>query len=223
MLPIIEVRDAQPDDIEALLSLWREMVPGSGHQSRLLVPPTKKSGRAAIARQAGDPYSRLIVAELDAEVCAMAYLRRTPISPLHDDDTVTVEFLHVADTARRHGVGKALIAEAAAWAEAVSSPHLALIARASAREANRFFARLGLGQVGVLRFASTHTIRRRLAAAHAPNLLGLLSSRRSLVARRALLQRTAEPEPSSRVTQLPRAADPAPEVSRPAAQESAGR
>jgi hypothetical protein len=63
-----------------------------------------------------------------------------------------------------------------------------------AREANRFLARLGLGQAGVLRFASTHTVRRRLAAEHAPNLLALLSSRRSVMARRAQLARSPLPE-----------------------------
>ena len=47
----------------------------------------------------------------------MAYLRQTPLSPLHDETTVMVEYLHVSDHARRHGLGKALMAEAAAWAE----------------------------------------------------------------------------------------------------------
>ncbi len=102
----------------------------------------------------------------------MAYLRRTPISPLHEDHTVMVEYLHVSDAARRHGLGKALIAEAVAWAEHESCAHLAVIAPVIAREANRFLARLGLGQAGVLRFATTHTVRRRLAAEHASNLLG---------------------------------------------------
>lgn len=208
MLPLIEVRDAEVGDVESLVRLWGEMTVGAGHQSRLLVPPTHLSARAAIARQAGDPYTRLVVAELDGEVSAMAYLRRTPISPLHDEETVTLEYLHVADAARRHGLGKALIAEAAAWAEELGSPHLAVIARASARDANRFFARLGLGQAAVIRFASTQKIRRRLAAAHAPNLLGLLSSRRSVLARRALLQR-----------HIP---DPEPHVTLPAARESTG-
>jgi GNAT superfamily N-acetyltransferase len=206
VLPLIEVRDADAADVESLVRLWGEMTVGTGHQSRLLVQPSHLSARAAIARQAGDPYARLVVAELDGEVAAMAYLRRAPISPLHDEDTVTVEYLHVADAARRHGLGKALIAEAAAWAEEVGSPGLAVIARASARDANRFFARLGLGQAAVVRFASTHKIRRRLAAAHSPNLLGLISSRRSVLARRAMLQRQA----------------PEPEVTLPAARESTG-
>jgi hypothetical protein len=109
---------------------------------------------------------------------------------LHDESTVTLEYLHVSDRARRHGLGKALIAEAVAWAEHQNSAHLAVLAPSGAREANRFLARLGLSQAGVLRFASTHTVRRRLAAEHAPNLLAALSSRRSVLARRALLSRS---------------------------------
>ena len=59
-------------------------------------------------------------------------------------------------------------------------------------------------------FATTHTVRRRLAAEHAPNLLALLSSRRSVAARRAQLGRP-----------LPPAAPPV-DVSYPAEPESAG-
>jgi GNAT superfamily N-acetyltransferase len=210
----IEVRDARPDDAETLVALWRDMVVGTGHQSRLLTAPTAASARASVTKHLADPSCRLIVGEIDGVVGAMAYLRRNPISPLHDEVTVAMEYLHVSDACRRHGLGKALIAEAAGWAERQNCPHLAVLAPASAREVNRFLARLGLGQAGVLRFASTHTVRRRLAAEHAPNLLALLSSRRSVVARRAMLARP------------PLADDPtggvAPELSFPAAPESAG-
>lgn len=193
MAPAIEVRDARPDDGDALVTLWREMALGTGHQARLLAAPSVESVRSSVNRHAEDPASRLVVGEIDGVLGAMAYLRQTPISPLHDEVTVTVEYLHVTDHARRHGLGKALIAEAAAWAEHESCPHLAVLAPPVAREANRFLARLGLGQAGVLRFASTHTVRRRLAAEHAPNLLALLSSRRSVMARRAQLARSPLP------------------------------
>lgn len=214
MAPAIEVRDARPDDANTLVALWREMTLGTGHQSRLLAVPTVESARASVARQLEDPSCRLVVGEIDGVPGGMAYLRRTRISPLHDEVTVTVEYLHVSDHARRHGLGKALIAEAASWAEHENCPHLAVLAPVVAREANRFLARLGLGQAGVLRFASTHTVRRRLAAEHAPNLLALLSSRRSVIARRAQLGRP-------RVTE--EVAYDAPEISFPAAPESAGR
>jgi GNAT superfamily N-acetyltransferase len=187
--PLIEVRDARPDDADALVTLWREMAAGTGHQSRLLAAPTVESARASIDRQRNDPFGRFVVGEIDGRLGGMAYLRQTPISPLHDEVTVTVEYLHVSDHARRHGLGKALIAEAAGWAEHENCPHLAVVAPAVAREANRFLARLGLGQAAVLRIAGTHTVRRRLAAEHAPNLLALLSSRRSVIARRAQLTR----------------------------------
>jgi GNAT superfamily N-acetyltransferase len=188
--PAIEVRDARPDDAGALVTLWSEMAAGAGHQARLLTAPSVESAQASVAKLANDPSGRLLVGEIDGELGGMAYLRQAPISPLHDEVTVTVEYLHVSDRARRHGLGKALIAEAAAWAEHENCPHLAVVAPPVAREANRFLARLGLGQAGVLRFASTHTVRRRLAAEHAPNLLALLSSRRSVMARRAQLARS---------------------------------
>lgn len=194
MAPAIKVRDARPDDAETLVALWRDLAAGAGHQSRLLTAPTVASARASVIRHLTESSSRLIVGEIDGVVGAMAYLRRTAISPLHDEATVTLEYLHVSDSARRHGLGKALIAEAVAWAEYEHSAHLAVLAPSTAREANRFLARLGLGQAAVLRFASTHTVRRRLAAEHAPNLLAALSSRRSVLARRALLTRSPVPD-----------------------------
>jgi GNAT superfamily N-acetyltransferase len=186
--PAIEVRDARPDDADTLVMLWREMSVGSGHQ-RLLAAPTVASARASITRLADDPTGRLVVGEIDGRASGMAYLRRTPISPLHEEVTVTVEYLHVTDEARRHGLGKALIAEATGWAEQGNCPHLGIVAPAAAREANRFLARLGLGQAAILRFANTHTVRRRLAAEQSSNLIALLSSRRSAIARRAQLGR----------------------------------
>lgn len=190
MAPVIEVRDARPDDAETLVTLWRELTTGTGHQARLLAAPTVESARAAVGRHRDDPSGRLIVGEIDGVLGGMAYLRQTPLSPLHEETTVMVEYLHVSDHARRHGLGKALMAEAASWAEHGNCPHLAVLAPPVAREANRFLARLGLGQAGMVRFASTHTVRRRLAAEHAPNMLGLLSSRRSVIARRAQLPRS---------------------------------
>ncbi|WP_405058098.1 GNAT family N-acetyltransferase [Kribbella sp. NBC_01505] len=199
MAAAIAVRDAQRGDAAALVALWRELsTTGAGHHpSRLPGIPTVAAVEVAVGKHLADPWGRLVVGELDGEVHAMAYLRRAAVSPLHDDTTLTVEYLHVSDGARRHGLGKAMIAEAVAWAEHESCPHLAVVAPAIAREANRFLARLGLGQAGVLRFANTHTVARRLAAEHAPNLLALLSSRRSVLARRAQLARPALAEPVS--------------------------
>jgi GNAT superfamily N-acetyltransferase len=169
--------------------LWRELGTSAGLPSRLPAPPSVAAVEVAAGKHLADPDGRLLVAELDGRVLGMAYLRKTAVSPLHDDNTITVEYLHVSDAARRHGLGRALIAEAASWAEHESCAHLAVVAPAIAREANRFLARLGLGQAGVLRFANTLTVRRRLAAEHAPNLLALLSSRRSAIARRAVSSR----------------------------------
>jgi GNAT superfamily N-acetyltransferase len=208
----IEVRDARTGDAAALVALWRELSTAGGHPSRLPATPSEAAVEVAVSKHLDDPFGRLLVGELDGAVHGMAYLRRTAISPLHEDLTVTVEFLHVSDPARRHGLGKALIAEAVTWAERENCAHLAAVAPAIAREANRFLARLGLGQAGVLRFATTHTVRRRLAAEHAPNLLALLSSRRSVAARRAQL---ARPFPAT----VPPLGD---DVTYPAEPESAG-
>jgi len=204
----IEVRDARRGDADALVALWRELTSAGAHPSRLPATPSAAAVEVAVSKHQDDTFGRLLVCELDGQVHGMAYLRRTAITPLHDDQTVTVEYLHVSDAARRHGLGKALIAEAAGWAEHENCAHLAVVAPAIAREANRFLARLGLGQAGVLRFATTHTVRRRLAAEHAPNLLALLSSRRSVIARRAQLGRPLPAEAQSLGAEVSYRAEP---------------
>ncbi len=190
MLPSIAVRDARSEDAGVLVTLWEELSFGTGH-SRMLAAPSAATARVAIERLVAEPSARLVVGELNGDVCAMAYLRRTPLSPLHDEDTVTVEYLHVREDARRHGLGKALIAEAAAWADEKDSQHVAVMASATERESNRFLARLGLSQFAVVRLASTHVVRRRLAAEQTANLLGVLATRRTTLARRAALMRGA--------------------------------
>ena len=92
MVAAVEVRDAQPGDADALVTLWRELSTAAG-PSRLPAPPSAAAAEVAVGKHLDDPAGRLLVVELDGEVHGMAYLRRTAVSPLHDDNTVTVEYL----------------------------------------------------------------------------------------------------------------------------------
>jgi hypothetical protein len=68
----------------------------------------------------------------------------------------------VLDRFRRHGVGRALLEAAVTWAEEKDIAHVVTATSVSSRDANRFMARLGLGQVAVLRGATTAALRAKL-------------------------------------------------------------
>ena len=65
-----------------------------------------------------------------------------------------VGYLHVLSDYRRRGVGRQLLEAAADWADEKDSQHVIASVAAQRRDANRFLARLGMGQVAVVR-AST--------------------------------------------------------------------
>lgn len=143
------VRDAIPDDAEALLSIWTDFTSDPPHQPR---PSADAAGfRAAVARITEDPLERLVVALHDDRPVGVAHLRRAPLSLVHGEDAVHVGYLHVLSGFRRRGLGKLMMEAAATWAEEVGSRHIVAAVGANARDSNRFLTRLGMSQVAVLR------------------------------------------------------------------------
>lgn len=150
------VRDAEPEDVEALRELLSAVVV-RGHDD-----PRRDDEMAAVANIAVDPDQRLVVAVLDGDVVGVAHLVRAPVSPLQTESAVHVLHLNVRPDARRHGVGHALLEASVTWAEEKDTSHLIVAAAAASRDTNRFMARLGLGQVALMRMASVATLRARL-------------------------------------------------------------
>jgi len=151
----VVVRDAVPDDVDAL----REVFAGAAGP---VVDETPGEAASAVASIAADPDRRLLVALLDGRVAGAAQLVRTSLSPLQAASAVHVIHLHVLDDCRRHGVGTALMEATVSWAEEKDTPHVLAAAAVGSRDANRFMARLGLGQVAVVRAASVATLRAKL-------------------------------------------------------------
>ena len=183
----VQVRDAVPGDAPALLEAWTESLGDRVDQAEV---PADVA--AAVSRILAEPSERLVVAETEGEVAGLAYLRRAPITPLHDEDAVHVGHLHVRHAFRRRGVGKALLGEAALWAEEKDSGHILATAVATSRDCNRFMARLGLAQVAVVRASTVASLRLKLAAAQtSPATAPVVATRRSLRRRRAVRQATS--------------------------------
>ena len=157
----VHVRDATPDDVEALLEIWTDFSSRT-HSERFPAAPPEVEAASAVARTAADPDERLIVGVVDDEVVGAAHLRRSPMSPIHSESAVHVSHLHVREEFCRRGVGHALIEAAVTWAEEKGSSHVIAAASANSRDANRFMARLGLAQLAVLRGATVGVLRAKL-------------------------------------------------------------
>lgn len=135
----------------------------------------------------------------------LAYLDGTPagflvatesVMRFGEGDELVVEQIYVDRTARRHGVARALLHTATGLAERLGFDRIASAVPASARDANRFFARLGFGPAVTRRVASVSAVRRRVA----PNDLvssreRLLHLRRSMRARGQDRGREVAPDP----------------------------
>ena len=180
----VEVRDAIPEDAPALLDAWQESV---GDRTKAPDAPEDSTVASAVARTLTDPAERLLVGVSGGDVAGMAYVRRAPLTPIHDEDAVHIHHLHVRREFRRRGVGKALLGEAALWADEKDSRHVVATAAATARDCNRFLARLGLTQIAVVRATTVANLRLKLAAAQTSSAAApVVAARKSLLRRRAI-------------------------------------
>lgn len=153
--PVV-IREAAPEDV---LGLREVMTTGPlaepGHSR-------PQEAAAAVARAAADPDQRLLVAAQGAVVVGAVLLVRAPLTPLHADAALHVLHLHVREDARRHGIGRALMEAAVSWAEEKDIECVLAAAPVGSRDANRFLARLGLGQVAMVRGAGVSALRAKL-------------------------------------------------------------
>ena len=95
-------------------------------------------------------------------VVGAVHLVRATLSPVHCESAVHVTHLHVLESHRRHGVGRTLMEAVVSWAEEKDTVHVIAAASSGSRDANRFMARLGLGQIAVLRGATVAALRAKL-------------------------------------------------------------
>jgi len=188
----VHIRDATPDDSDALVEVWGGATTRTSDDT---TPPALGEAAASLARIAADPDQRLLIAHLDGQVGGAVHLLRAPLSPLHSDTAIYVMHLQVVDEFRRHGVGRALIEATLTWAEEKDTTHVVAAASATSRDANRFMARLGLSQIAVVRGSTVAALRARLPVEPpAAARVGTKSHRSvgQVLARRRSMRRAAE-------------------------------
>lgn len=153
----VHVRDAEPGDVDELRELLAAVPTRAGEEDS-----RPAEAAAAVAAIALDPDQRLLVAEGGGQVVGVAYLVRAPLSPIQSGTAVHVLHLHVRDELRRHGIGRTLMEATLSWAEEKESSHVLVAAAVNSRDANRFMARLGLGQMAVMRAATVASLRAKM-------------------------------------------------------------
>jgi len=188
------VREAGPADAEALLRVW---TPDSRGPEEPVAPSVRPEAQASLARIAADPDQRLLVGLVEGAVVGAVHLVRATLSPVHCESAVHVTHLHVLESHRRRGVGRALMEAVVSWAEEKDTVHVIAAASAGSRDANRFMARLGLGQVAVLRGATVSGLRAKLPVE--PPAAARVGSRNTRTVGQVLVQRRSMRRSQARI------------------------
>jgi len=181
----VVVRAPRADDIDAVLEMWDELRSGSGRGGPLAPTPDEAMLRRMLADVAADDSHRAVVAEVDGTVVGMAVFIARPMGPFVEAVVVQIDYLHVRMAYHRRGVGRALVAAAAAFCEEIGAEHVVVNVFPQVREANRFYAKLGFSPLVVRRVAAVSTLRRTLAidSAEQGRRAGVLARRRTALGR----------------------------------------
>ena len=171
----LPVRDALDGDITAIMHLTADVLDESeGHSHagvrRLLEGPDMRSRQSQFEKLLTDADVRVIVSTDpldDAVITGVAVLSEDTISAVFESPAVFVNYLLVPGSFRNRGVGKALLCEATRYADRCGAKHLIVGVSSTARETNRYYARLGFAPLVVRRIASVAHLRKSLGMASA--------------------------------------------------------
>jgi ribosomal protein S18 acetylase RimI-like enzyme len=172
----VRVRPATEADLPVLLELGEEL-----REQLLPVEPTARGRASGVTRASleqryrdalADPDRHLVLAvtgpDEAEQVLGMALFAVSLANALLDTPAVHVTHSVVSGSHRRRGAGKALVVAAVSFAEERDIDQLVVSVSPGARDAARFFARLGFAPMSVRRAAPVPVVRRRLAALDAP-------------------------------------------------------
>jgi GNAT superfamily N-acetyltransferase len=159
----IAVRAADESDLADLVCLWDELRRCGAMSHRLAAVTDGRQIVERVRRLLNRPRGRIFLASIGGQPVGMAMLTTVPLGALTESLCVQVEYTVVAEPFRRRGVGRSLMAAAAAYAEEVGAEQVVVSVSPLSREANRFYAQLGLTPLAVRRVAPAAALRRRLA------------------------------------------------------------
>lgn len=191
----VDLRRAVVADAPGLVALWRECAEASSEEgSEALTPqalwqtPSLDEATGALERNLSVPGRRIIVAEHDGEIVGATVCDVHTLTPISPTRTLVVSEIQVAPRFRRRSVAATLLSSVAAYGEEQDCEIVLAAVPSDAREPNRYLAKIGFGQIAVLRGMHAHRLRSRLSAkaASTPETGRLLAVRRSLRRRAAV-------------------------------------
>ena len=159
----VQVRAAEPDDLSALVDLCL----AARAESTVGVQLCSSDGdslRHQLGALLASPGGLVLVGIVDGEPAGLLLARLVGPSVFSDIVSLTLETVYVERLARRHGVGRALLAGAVDVAEQGGATEVYASPLPGARGMVRFFARLGFAPAAAHRVVSTASLQRRLAA-----------------------------------------------------------
>ncbi|NTW39577.1 MAG: GNAT family N-acetyltransferase [Cellulomonadaceae bacterium] len=158
----IEVRPAEPADLDALvaLCLTARQESAVGHQ-------VCTSDESALSRQLGAlataPGGMVLVGAVDGVPAGLLLGRIVGPNPFTDEVSLAVEAVYVGPEHRRRGLGHALMVGAADVAATCGAEHVYAAPIPGARGMQRFLVQLGFAPAAAHRVTSTSALQRRLA------------------------------------------------------------
>jgi GNAT superfamily N-acetyltransferase len=180
-------RIATASDVPVLAELWRELRQVGGRAERAVNPVAVSDVAERLLTAVAAADCRVVLACVDGVPAGMAVLRAVQPDPLSDSRVVQVSHVVVDHTHRRRGIGHALVAAAADYADELGVEHVSAGLYPSLRDASRFYARLGFAPVLVQRVAPVQVLRRRLGSESTMRV-------EDLVRRRTKLRRPVPPQ-----------------------------
>lgn len=155
---LVKLREATVDDALFLAELWRENLRRADRQDQVA------DLEIVIKTAAASREQRLVVAECAGAPVGAVFLKATTMSPINLEPVVQTLMPHVLASARRKGVGRALMEEAVSFADELGVGHIMTAASSTSRDGNRFLARFGFGAHAMVRVAQTPMLRGKLTA-----------------------------------------------------------
>jgi GNAT superfamily N-acetyltransferase len=182
----VQTRIAVRSDAAVLVGVWSQIRHVGARAERAVNPLTVADAEQRLAEVVDNPYADVIIASDGTDVAGLAVVRVVQPDPLSPTRVLQLSNIVVADQHRRRGVGHALVAAAAEYADSRGVDHVAAGVYPSLREANRFFARLGFAPVTTERIAPVTGLQRRLGVAALPARIDGRIRRRRMARPRAL-------------------------------------
>jgi N-acetylglutamate synthase-like GNAT family acetyltransferase len=179
----VRVRPATVEDVDALSELVRTIDTSTGPFSgKPLADGSSDHVCARLAEIVQHSDRRLLVAvDESGAVVGMLATRRDDVGAIDLTPVLHVTHLMVAPSARRRGIGRALLAAAVHLADELGLEHVLATAAAGSREGNRYLARIGFAPLVVHRIAPTAALRRSLGMTDVAGRMAVL--RRARLAR----------------------------------------